>query len=436
MKLSKREKVLILILIIAIIVYAGSKLVPSGLFSLKELREEYAGKSNEYNTMSQNIILKSKYEENLQAITDEINSLNVISDLRQEQLIVFLNNYFANSNINVSNISFTEASAVPAPAAAQEGEPKAPGTLEKLMNDIDGASAPQTAPGAPGNTGKVTEAAEGTQEAQAGTPSDGASENESSENETADSETPEDSSGQQPSLTVKQISVSISFESTYGDMLNFIDAIQNNPVDISVTNISTVSSEGGLLQGTMTLNFYEVPKPAGFTETNGEWIWQDLAQYGKTNPFSVDGAAVFAATGGSFDFYINLEPESSDLPTVLIGKTEDTSRSTYISENSNSVENVEFSFKAENGKYYYRYSTKNNSYPKAGAWQEFTPSTGGGISIIVHSSDRSSRADSVGANIGVTNSSGLKVYFEVENDVIANPRVIFRDSKSVIVTRR
>lgn len=406
MKLSNREKVLIGILIIVVIAYFGFKYLPStNLFNLDALKEQYIVKSNDYNTMSQNIVSKTKYEENVQTLTEEINNLNVVSDLQQEKLIVFLNNYFANNNIDANNISFTDAVVVPVNTALTLNEPEALSSFEAIINDINGAAQPKQT----------------------------STESNKTEAEKQSAVSPEKSSS-----SVRSISANVTFTCTYENMIKFIDEIQNNPIDISITNVSTVSTENDILQGTINLNFYEVPKPEGFTEDNGEWVWKDLAQYGKDNPFAVNGAwtSLPGSTGSSFDFFINLEPESSDLPTVLIGKTEDSSRSTYLSENNNSVESVEFSFKSENDKYYYSYNTKNNSYPKNGAWQEFTPASSENITIKINSRDRSSKTDSVGAIIGVNNSTGLKVSFEIENDNSTKPRVTFKDAKSVIVTRR
>lgn len=401
MKLSKREIVLIIILLVAVVGYFTYTYAPiDKLFNLEALKEEHSQKKHEYDTMSQNIILKKSFEEKAQTLSAEINDMNVISDLQQEKVIVFLNNYFADGNIDVSNISFTDSSVVSMNPIPEPGEAKALSSLDVMMNDINGISS---------QTGENKESSE---------------------------EAKDDNAARQPSLSVHQISANITFESKYNDLLRFIDAIQNNSVDISITNISTLSPGGDLLQGTIVMNFYEIPKLTEFEENNDEWNWEDLARYGKGNPFSSDASAVLYNSGGNFDFYVNLEPESSDLPTLLVGKTEDTTRSTYISEDSNTVESVQFYFKGENNNFYYRYSTKNNSYPKTEEWQEFTPSDEEGIRIRVYSGTRSSTTDSAGANIGVTNTSGLKVYFEIENDSATNPRVTFKDAKSVIVTRK
>ena len=79
MKLSKREKFLILVLIVLVIGYFGFKYVPvSKVFNLEELKAEHSQKKQAYDTMSQNIVQKNFFEEKAQALTEEINNLNVL----------------------------------------------------------------------------------------------------------------------------------------------------------------------------------------------------------------------------------------------------------------------------------------------------------------------------------------------------------------------
>lgn len=405
MKLSKRERVLISILLLALIVYFGYQYVPfEKIFKLGQLEEEYSLKKSIYDTMSQNIILKKTYESKLQELSDEINNTNMLSDLQQEKIIVFLNNYLASKNINANNISFTEATAAPINNVADATELRAKSSLESIMDEIN--------------------------EAQDNVANSGSDNNKSTE-------TPSDSQVlQQDMLTVRSISANVAFESSYNDMISFIDVIQNNPIDISITNLNTVSGEAGLLQGTMTLSFYAVPKLDGYIEQNKDWIWNDLATSGKNNPFLLDGSQAFSNNNsGKFDFYVSLKPESSDLPTVLVGKTEDKNRTTYVYADSNTLENIEFQFKKEIDKYYYKYSTKNSKFPSDGSWHDFTP-VGSSINVKIYSSQRNSKADSAGANINIVNTSGLKVRFEIEDDDKITPRVYFKDPKSVVVTRK
>lgn len=403
MKLSRREKILISILLLAVVVYFGYQFVPfDRVFKLSALEQEYSQKKSTYDSMSQNIILKANYEKNVQELSDEINNINMLPELNQQQIIVFLNKYLVNNKLDANNISFTDATAVPVDVLTPKNEHGQKSSFDTIMDTINGSS------DALANTNESkTEAPKDTTNAQA-----------------------------KDALTVNSVSVNVAFESSYSDMLKFIDSIQNNPIDIAITNINTLSQEDGLLQGTMTLNFFAVPKLEGFVEQNKDWIWEDLMQSGKSNPFLLEGGTVFVgSTSNSFDFYMSLKPESSDLPTVILGRADDKTRATYVYADSNTMENIELQFKKENSKYYYKYSTKNSKFPSNGEWLEFSP-VGSSIYVKVFSSQRNSKVDSAGANINIVNTSGLKVRFEIEDDDKSSPRVYFKDPKSVVVIRK
>ncbi len=417
MKLSKREKILISILLIVIAGYFGYKYIPfDNIFKLDKLEAEYSQKKATYEAMSQNIVSTAAFEEKKQALVDEINKTNILSDLQQEQLIVFLNTYLSSKNVNANNISFTELSVIPMTTAVAAKLPKPISSLEAMMNEINNGKASTE------NKAVENNKTEGNTSADTN-----ADTNQAPQNNNAAS---------QDGLTVRTMSANVGFESTYEDMISFIDAIQNSPIDISIVNINTVTAENGLLQGTMALNFYSAPKPEGYVEENTDWMWKDLVQSGKSNPFKLEGGTAFTGTvGNKFDFYLSLKPESSDLPTVIVGKAEDKNRLTYVYADSNTMENVSMQFKKENDKYYYRYSTKNGKFPNDGSWLDFTP-VGSSISVKVYSSKRNSKADSAGANINIENNSGLKLLFEIEGDDKENPRVYFNDPKSVRVIRK
>jgi hypothetical protein len=120
----------------------------------------------------------------------------------------------------------------------------------------------------------------------------------------------------------------------------------------------------------------------------------------------------------------------------LIGETNDVDRKTYISRDVNSVESVNFAFKTENDKYYYRYSIDSVSYPKNDEWKEFIPNSEGNINIVAYSKPRILKEDSAGANISVYNSTELRVRFDVIDDDKTSPRAYFRDARTISVTRK
>lgn len=162
----------------------------------------------------------------------------MLSDVRQENVMVFLNKYFSNNNIDDFNISFTDAEIVTVDTSQVMEQSKDKSALEAMMNGI--------------NTGKI----------------------EQINNVEANEEENQDE--QKDGFTIKAMIVDIAFECTYENLLKFIDAIQNHQYDITITSINTVTDAdetGNKLQGSMVLNFYEVPKLDSFTEKNSDWTW-------------------------------------------------------------------------------------------------------------------------------------------------------------------
>ena len=100
----------------------------------------------------------------------------------------------------------------------------------------------------------------------------------------------------------------------------------------------------------------------------------------------------------------------------MIGETNDVDRKTYISKDINSVESVNFAFKTENDKYYYRYSIASSvSYPKNDEWKNlFLIRKKYKYCNIFKTEDFEGRPS--GANISVYNSTDLKVRFDVIDD--------------------
>lgn len=111
MKLSKREKILILILFVVLLIYIFYKFVPiKSIFNMNDLKSEYKNILNSYETMTQNIKMKKDYEEKEEELKYEIEKLNILPNIKQERVIDLLDKLISESNINIYSINFTEIS--------------------------------------------------------------------------------------------------------------------------------------------------------------------------------------------------------------------------------------------------------------------------------------------------------------------------------------
>lgn len=78
------------------------------VFSLTD--DEHTNIIADYENMCENIKNKKMYEERLRDICDEANNINIISNIRQEQILTTLNEYLSSCSIEASSIDFLEYS--------------------------------------------------------------------------------------------------------------------------------------------------------------------------------------------------------------------------------------------------------------------------------------------------------------------------------------
>jgi type IV pilus assembly protein PilO len=161
-----------------------------------------------------------------------------------------------------------------------------------------------------------------------------------------------------------------------------------------------------------------------------KWNYSD--SYGKTNPFDGGSAVSFSSTienssvvkKDPYDFVMSVRSISSDLPTVMLGRANDSARDTYVYADSNSIENVEIYLTKKDDKYYYKYKASKGTYPIQfnGEGIEFKPGSGS-IGFKIFSNRRTTDSDKAGANIKIVNNTDKVVNVSVENDDNTSPRV-------------
>lgn len=391
MKLSKREKMLIVILLIVVVAFLLYKYVYlRNKANLEELSLKYEEKNKQYEEMINRIKQKNYFASVYKELNFEINEITTqfLPKLEQEKIIVFINKYLENNNIEASAITFTDVELDTFSKEAVEGEEDNSYLLQEIKSKLSNES-----------------------------------DNKSSEEKNVlDVE----------SATCEIVTLNIVYSSEYVDLLDFIDEIQNNSINVTITNMTVVRNTDNTVQGTMTMNYYSVPKL--HDHENLEWVWNDLIEYGRSNPFYDDGSNRATAWTTRFDFALNIKPISSDLPTVTIAKTNDSLRKTYVYADSNSIENVDVYFKEENGTFYYKYQTRTDIYPNDGSWDSFIPENDF-ISFKIYSTKRNSDEDISGVKINIVNETDYMIYASIIEEDIIRPRVYFEDSSKVIISR-
>ena len=174
----------------------------------------------------------------------------------------------------------------------------------------------------------------------------------------------------------------------------------------------------------MNLEFYAIPNLGDIKSYYENWDISELS--GKEIPFnSMNTSVGFSGTSNTdskSDFIIEVNPESSDLPTVTIGKSNDSQRSTYIEADNGGIEAIEITLKNEGNKYYYTYRTSKNIYPGENKVAEFTPNSET-INIDINSETRLNSNDKSGIRLTVKNNTNKKINVNINSDDKERPRV-------------
>lgn len=223
---------------------------------------------------------------------------------------------------------------------------------------------------------------------------------------------------------VEQLQCTLSFQGEYSALNTFLNTIQSAERKIVINNISITQKNLSEVSGSMKIEFYAVPKISDEINTYLNWEFENV--YGKEVPFAAGAATgeIVSQSNAKSDFIASIKAETSVLPTVIIGKANDTVKTTYAYANSNSQEIVELILSQEGDKYYYKYKTSKDKYPQnyEGLGVEFTPISDN-IIIDILSETRSSDEDKSELKLSIVNNTNKLVKVRVSGDDSTNPRV-------------
>ena len=220
MKLTKREKILIGIFLGCVIIYFTVTFVTNGrILKLQETKDEYINKQLALETIHKNITSIPENEVKLKELTTYVNSQNILSSIKQESIMVFLNKYFSSNKIKISATRYNEAvNGLSMNISSRKNDES---TFESKINEIESFALVETK----------------------------SSNNQNNKDTLANSN--------KQALSIRNIAVSIDFECSYDSMINFINQMQNYPYEITITNIN-FSIENNITIGSMDIIFYEL----------------------------------------------------------------------------------------------------------------------------------------------------------------------------------
>ena len=392
MKINKREKTLLFVLALGVVGFGYYKVVWDYQYNkLKDLKSKELKVKQEYNDDVKMVNSIEPNKEEINIFNSEIQNLTsgFYSNISQPNIILELNNLMNDTNVK-GTMSFSEIKTMPV-MDKQEGDSSSKSENDENKNQIQGIV---------NDYNNITDKKK----------------NEDKKNKK-----------QEEIYNLNQMTVSLSVNGTYDNVMKFMKSIEENPKHINILNFNLSAQTDGNVSANMNIQLVAIPKIDASKE---EFTTAD-DKYGKENPFS--GASV-AGTGTienelenskvKNDFLMTVRPINSDFPTIVLGKSGDKDKKTYLNNDENSVSNIEMYISGDNGKYYYKYKVEGKSYPTKfeGNGEEFKPN-GNDINFEIFSEKRVNKDDKSGANIKIVNSSDKEVNLIINKDDEKSPRV-------------
>ncbi len=215
-----------------------------------------------------------------------------------------------------------------------------------------------------------------------------------------------------------QTQTRFAYDVPYQEFKSFLKYIMDYRERMVITELdASYSAEMDMVNGNFTLAQYAL-------SGNGRYTVQYL------EPNMIQGTTnVFKQASGSFekmevvqetpDFFVLLNNPGADVDSIIVGKSNDASETTYLSSQKNAVREVTITFTGEGGAYNANYVIASTKYSNDGIDFE----KDGMIFLQIISSSRMDDDDKVGIDLNVVNETDTQVKLEVINDDSENPRV-------------
>ncbi len=219
--------------------------------------------------------------------------------------------------------------------------------------------------------------------------------------------------------------ISLTYEATYDEFKNFISYMEGYHEKYSINSISTTyKEEEKLVSGTLELTQYAIAGNREFSNVKVPAISIGTDNIFDSSTFSADNGSYDDTDGAriiyDYDLYMILNAETADVDSIIMGVKGDDK--TMLTANSNKTEDVYIKITGEDGSYRIQYKVGTEQYPEANydMGADFEP--GNTLDLLVISNERADGKDLSGAKVTIENESDMRLNIKVVNDDQYNPR--------------
>ena len=364
LQVSERDKKLILVLLIVLILGGAFLLFDKITTSNTELEQQYRTLSDKHSDLSvkngkRNIFVKDT-EKNKEEYKQVLNSYN--TSLSEEQTLVFLGMVEQNTGVWLKQMGFTTITPVYTFGQITSTNPSTPGQ-KVYSSDYEGIST----------------------------------------------------------------QLGLSYECTYSDFKKVLEYLRENGRKATVNNISfSYSQSTDIVSGTMQMTLYAVTgSDREVTDVNIKDIPVGTDNIFASDSFITSGAenSYKDRIINDHDLYIILNQPGSDMDNMSVGQSGDPSNTTAVSSNNNGVEDITIRVTGQAGDYRVSYKIGTNVYP-ADDYDNGAPLVcGDSLDLLIISKPRAAANDNTLANVTIINESDMVLNAAIINDDAASPRV-------------
>ena len=382
MKLSERDRKLLLILVIVIIVCAPYFFVIQPLMDkVDSLGKEISDLNAQVKYREELALMEEEYgkaAEQMAAMETELLS-KFPSDLPQEASILFIHNTEQVIPISLYQVAFGDDVAAQVTSTAEE----------QAIEDVEAET---------GDTTQTEVIEDNTQTTSLGL-----------------------------GLTGIQTQTRFAYDAGYEEFKDFLKYIADYHDRMVITELeASYSGEMNLVSGNLTLSQYALK---GEERNTVQFLEPNMIQ-GTTNVFKqASGNFDTTEVAASPDFFILLNQPGADVDAIIVGQSNDVTESTYLSSTKNAKQEVNIYFEGENGKYNAYYEIGKTKYDDAGV--DFDKD--GNIELQIISSSRLDDSDKVEISLNIYNTSDAIVKVTTLNDDAEKPRVTIKGTEGDII---
>jgi len=444
MKISKKEKILLYILGFAIIIAAYyAFLLQPQLDKVANAKEEAVSMKSKEDSLKKEIEKKDNLQKEFNEISDKVkdSTLQLFPEINQAIIIKEISKMKEKINFNVESVTFSE----PEAGEINGKELSAIKTnvpLLDLVKDYKNIVVKSDKK----DDGKVN-----------ASDTDKVSDKEKKE----DNDDKSEESEKKQQKNVQKMTVNIQFNGDYNGVTEFMKRVEEFERKIIIKSLNIKNEEEndseGSIKGSIVLDIYAIPKVFEQDSEVLKWDLPDDFSEG-LNPFKpytgyVSDKSISKSLGTSVisqaassraassatksakqsknqgestnaDFVISVKPFSADVPTVIMGKANDSTAETYAYADNKGYEDVVFEIFQEGTEYYYRYKTEMDSYPDdyANARAKFVPN-GKTVNLFIYSNKRLGIDDNSGINLSLINRTDLSLKLYVIDDDPVRSRI-------------